>query len=220
MTSVQAFCPHCGASRAEWARFCGSCGNSYDGPAGQSTIPAAPKTVMPATGAWIAAPASAPASDSAPGQRGTVGKIIVRLVIGGLLVLIAYLVVAGGMLSSLGSGVGSTGGTKAETPAAGSVWFGDSFDSSTFAMKGRTTTVTSGKAVAIVAQLTKSVESGAANVQITLDGTVVLNQKLDLNGGSGDLVGFSWVPAVAGHYTVTVTDIGLKTLASGSLDVR
>ena len=26
------FCPHCGAPRVEWAKFCGKCGNAYEGP--------------------------------------------------------------------------------------------------------------------------------------------------------------------------------------------
>ena len=28
----QAFCPHCGARRPEWAKFCGTCGNAHDMP--------------------------------------------------------------------------------------------------------------------------------------------------------------------------------------------
>ena len=44
----EAFCPHCGAKRPEWARFCAACGNGYDAsPAGSPpAVTEAPATLV------------------------------------------------------------------------------------------------------------------------------------------------------------------------------
>lgn len=60
--SETAFCPHCGARRPEWARFCGACGNGYDAPAVGTrpvgTVPPAPlgPTPSPAVSAAVPLP--------------------------------------------------------------------------------------------------------------------------------------------------------------------
>lgn len=52
----QAFCPHCGAKRPEWARFCAACGNGYDvtPAARQTAIAQTPVTPIPPSAPAVA----------------------------------------------------------------------------------------------------------------------------------------------------------------------
>jgi predicted amidophosphoribosyltransferase len=45
-------CPHCGATRQEWARFCGKCRNRYDAP----PRPGGPPAPAPSAAALIPEP--------------------------------------------------------------------------------------------------------------------------------------------------------------------
>jgi hypothetical protein len=65
----EAFCPHCGAKRPEWAKFCGTCGQSYDAPpaavtTGQGSTKSPPPTPPPAP--IPAPPGSAPSDVERP----------------------------------------------------------------------------------------------------------------------------------------------------------
>lgn len=79
-----AFCPHCGAKRPEWARFCASCGKGYDTPPAASA-PAIADQPAPA------AAAQAPTAARRP-------RLVQLLAVAAILVLVV--VVAAGWLGS------------------------------------------------------------------------------------------------------------------------
>lgn len=81
----QAFCPHCGASRQGWVKFCGQCGNAYEAPPERSG----------ASGAAVQPPAAAPSAVQAPSPktapagrsvnntaRGCLAVVVIVLVLG------------------------------------------------------------------------------------------------------------------------------------------
>ncbi|MGO9208218.1 MAG: hypothetical protein ACLQBX_18920, partial [Candidatus Limnocylindrales bacterium] len=104
-------------------------------------------------------------------------------------------------------------------PPVGDIWFGSSFDPSTFAVAGITTSATPGSTVALVAQLPRSISSGQANLRGSLAGNVILNQALNVSG-SGDLFGTTVGPLnLPGMYTYQIVDVGGDVLASGTLTV-
>ncbi len=114
----------------------------------------------------------------------------------------------------------SPGGTAGSIPDAGQIWFGSSFDTSTFAVAGTTTTATVGQSPVLVAHLTRSIGSGDANYRVYYDSTMITNQALPLSKGSGELYGSTLSPLLlAGTYKYEITDVGGNVLASGTLTV-
>jgi uncharacterized membrane protein HdeD (DUF308 family) len=88
-----AFCPHCGAKRPEWARFCGSCGNGYDAPSRTAAVapPPLPVVQVPsiaAVGPQPLSPATTPAAN--PTQLSMLAGVA-WLLAGGLIAYLALL---------------------------------------------------------------------------------------------------------------------------------
>lgn len=127
------------------------------------------------------------------------------LALAAYLPLIALLVVACG-----GGAVG------ADVPPVGSIWFGTSFDPSSFAMQGRASTATTGSTVALVAHLPRSVSGGEVALRVTVDGQPLGTTTINFSG-SGELVGLTYTLAFPGAYAFTVADVGGNALASGTL---
>lgn len=105
-------------------------------------------------------------------------------------------------------------------PPAGSIWFGTSFDPTSFAITGQATSFASGSQIAAVAHLTKQ-GAGHVVIYLTAGSTRLPEGSGDLSG-SNDLLadvlnGLGALPA--GTYSITVEDQGGNTLSSGSLTI-
>jgi hypothetical protein len=126
-----------------------------------------------------------------------------------LLVLVA-LVVAGC----------SNGGTVApeNLPPAGTIWFGTSFDTTTFALSGQAASFGAGAQVALVAHLSAKVPEGQATT-LVFDSYPVPTAAAP----SGGMDVYGWViPSVlltVGEHTVTIRDVGGNVLASGTVRI-
>lgn len=104
-------------------------------------------------------------------------------------------------------------------PPAGQVWFGSSFDAKTYAMTGRTDSVTTTQPVALVAHLTRNAEPGLT-IRASKDGTFVTSAPVAVNG-SGDVVGLMLgALVVPGAWTYDLTDVGGNVLATGTVTAR
>jgi hypothetical protein len=202
----EGFCPHCGVARKGWARFCGSCGREYDSP------PAQP-VARP-----IAASTPAPIAETAPVASKRRSSPIVWVIVGIAILVAGFLALSSGVILRSPGAPGIIS-TSTNLPPVGSIWFGQSFDTTTFEIRSRAFSTPAGQAIALVAQLPRSVASGTANIRISLDGTIIVNQALN-SQGEGELFGMTYVPPVAGHYVVEITDIGGTVLANGSIDAR
>ncbi len=246
----QAFCPHCGSPRQEWARFCGKCGNAYDAPPGLPA-PAVAAQALPAASAGQTAPVTALGPEtcpscgapqlvrdrgyclacgrpySAPPARKGGGPrtlTIVALVVAvGVLLFLAFTI---GLGAGFRSGATSAGGSPASMsvagsgiPSAGDIWFGDSFDPSTFVLRTRQTTVRVGETLAVVAHLTQTVSPSQANLQVAVGGATVVNEGINGLTGPSDIIGLTYTAQIAGTYTFRIADVGGNVLASGSITV-
>ncbi len=165
----------------------------------------APPTSVPLV---TAPPSSAVAPTS--GGRSTAEWIVIGLIIvavvGG-----AFVVLNNGRTPTL------TTGSSANIPPAGSVWFGDSFDSNTFEIRGRKSTVGTTEAFSFVAHLTDAMNSEDLAIRVSFDGQLVSSQRVDATGSS-DVWGFSPGPLfAAGEWRYELTDIGGNVLASGTI---
>lgn len=185
------FCPHCGVARQEWAKYCGSCGQSYD------------------TTRVDPVPAAAPVAVATPKRRNTLRWILLGLVAIGLLYLSGQLVVPG---------LPKMGVASANVPPVGEIWFGSSFDASTFELRSKTSSGSVGQTFALVAHLSRAISTGEANLRISLDGTTAVNQAIQASG-SGELFGLTYSPPVSGSYRFEITDVGGSILASGTITV-
>jgi len=209
--SEDGFCPHCGAVRQSWAKFCGSCGKPYDAPA--ATAPAPPPP--PADGVGFAAvQAPTTAAPVAKKGGGALRPILIFLVVGALGGLGYTALQNQSIVPSLGGGP-----TSANLPPAGVVWFGASFDSTSFAIRSQTSTGSAGQTFALVAHLRQTTDMSNANLRISLDGTTYVNRAVGLSG-SGDVFGMTYTPPVAGTYRFDVADVGGTVLATGTIVVR
>lgn len=108
-----------------------------------------------------------------------------------------------------------------DVPPAGSMWFGSSFDTTTFAMTGRTTTIRFGSQVAYVAHLTRP--STGESFVLSLD---IGGLPATWPGGQlepGDEIMGQVLPAAEiyqpGPLTVRVVDAGGTTLAEGTVTI-
>ena len=110
------------------------------------------------------------------------------------------------------------GVSSANVPPTGEVWFGASFDTTTFAITGRTSSVKVGAPFAAVANIGKTVDGSAMNMRIYLDGTLLTTTGLSWTG-SGDVWGWSPNPAyAAGSWRYELTDVGGNVLATGQIE--
>ena len=120
---------------------------------------------------------------------------------------------------ALVAGCTSSGVQETNLPPAGQIWFGTSFDSTTFVIAGKTDTFTSGATFAFVAHFSKTY-NGSFNIRIELNGTQV-EQDQKSTSGDWDYFGSTFNSAVlpaGGAVTITVFDVGNTTLASGTVN--
>ena len=196
------FCPKCGTPRTG-ERFCAKCGNDFwrSASAGE-------------TSDGSAQPASAvPPTVRRRAGIGTFGKILLGLIAAAVVVGIIVLA-SGGFI--FGSGGPAPQG-DADTPPAGTIWFGSSFDPDTLVIAGRTTTVGTQAPFAMVAHLTRSIDGSQMSVRAYWNGSLITTQAANAKG-SGDLWGWSLGSLVqAGEWRYEVIDVGGNVLASGSV---
>jgi hypothetical protein len=142
-----------------------------------------------------------------------------RPVVVGLVVAVLVVALIGAWQLGLFARLTSSAGTAGNIPPTGQIWFGSSFDPSTFALSGITTTARTGSTVALVALLPRSISSGTANMRVSLNGTLVVNQAVTMTG-SGELFGTTAGPfTIPGTYKYELVDLGGNVLASGTLTV-
>lgn len=198
------FCPSCGRPRAVDERFCASCGHAFETAAATSALAA----VSPPT---MSAPADPVTALPKPDRAGPIPRLIGGILIVGVLIW---------GLNQFGTlrGASVPGVNSANTPPVGVIWFGSSFDPGTFEIRGKSSTAAVGTPFAMVGHLTRSINSGDANLRIALDGTTYVNQALTLQG-SGELFGITYTAPVAGTYTFTITDVGGNQLAAGGITI-
>jgi hypothetical protein len=201
------FCPQCGNQRTGSLRFCSQCGFDFWQVATRSAAPSQERpTVRPEPTSAPAAPAELRARPAV----GTLGKVVLGLIVLAVLAGV-YAVVSNG-------GIGLGGGTsKADVPPVGQIWFGQSFDPSTMAMSGRTTSVGAQTAFSMVAHLPKSMDGSQLDVRAYLNGDLITTQAANAKG-SGDLWGWSAGPLFqTGTWRYEITDLGGNVLASGEV---
>lgn len=115
-----------------------------------------------------------------------------------------------------------SGGGLSDLPAArGSIVFGDTFDTHTFAISGQRTTFSSGSSVGMVAVLSRTITEQAAVWETGPDGSSINVSTIPASGGNdvwGLVVPPIYFPA-PGLYSFAVKDIGGNTLATGSVTI-
>ena len=208
------FCQHCGAAHGDLARFCPKCGQPLAAPQPVATPPAAPTsfTEKYAGTPFAASPSQTTWTSLAPASSR-------RPVVIGVVVALVVVVLIGAWQLGLFARFTSSAGTAGNIPPTGQIWFGSSFDTTTFALSGITTTARTGTTVALVALLPRSISTGTANIRVSLNGTQVLNQAVTMTG-SGDLFGMTVGPfVVPGTYKYDLVDLGGNVLATGTLTV-
>ena len=184
----QRYCPRCGAGYPERTVSCPSCGGALDGRAGS--------------------------------RVGLGGHNVIAWILSG--VLVVGLVGVGALLVRLGTvpstSTGAPGVTVSDLPPTGQVWFGATFDSTSFALAERSAHARVGSTIAAVAHLSRVVGSSGAHVLVDLNGTTMADNPLNLEGvGPADVVGWTFALPVAGTYRVTVADDRGTTLATGTV---
>lgn len=195
------------------AQYCSNCGLPLNAagaaPAGAAPVTQSYSEKFPGTAFGAPAPAAAPV------KKEGANPIVVLAVIA-VIGIVIYL----GYTRTLPNTAPRVG-PAANLPPAGTIWFGSSFDSSTFEIRGQTSTATVGQTFAMVGHLTREVSFDQLNIRISLDGTTYANQQAQVAGsGTGDVFGFTYLPPIAGSYRFDLTDIGGSVLASGTIVVR
>lgn len=192
-------CPHCSRPIPGDAAFCPSCG-------GRLTMSSAASSTATAFAQPQAVAAATP--------TGTGSKIALIAVVAVIVVGVALLWQSGVL-----SRVSGPGPVNADLPPAGSIWFGASFDTTTFHVNGQRTTFKVGDPLALVGHLTRTVNPGEAILRIVVDGIQVANETISLSGGASNVIGVTYATPFNGTYAFTMTDIGGNTLASGTIAV-
>lgn len=194
-------CPQCGHPRDGTQRFCSGCGFDYWKAADPNSAAGTP-----------------PATTTKPEKRNLplAPLLIIAGVVVGLLVIYTLLSsTADGIMDDVASDLGG-----ADLPPAGTIWFGSSFDTNTFEVRGRTRSVRTGEAVSMVASLDEMVDGSDLTLRVYLDDQLVSSSDANADG-SGDLWGWTLPPHfIGGTYRYEVADLGGNVLASGKLTVR
>lgn len=205
---MASFCQHCGASHDDEARFCPKCGRSL-----VTTVTAPTSYAEKYAGTPYAAMPSQTVA-APPSRTSSRRPVVISL----LVAIVAFVAIGAWQLGLL-SRLSSTAGTAGNIPPSGQIWFGSSFDTTTFALSGITTSTRTGSTVALVALLPRSVSTGNVTMRVSLNGTQVVNQAVTMTG-TGDLFGTTVGPfVVPGEYKYELADIGGNALASGTLTV-
>lgn len=157
-----------------------------------------------------ASPPAAAVAETKPGL-GASERIVVLLIV---------LAVIGGGYVLLNNGGRATVNVT-DAPPTGVIWFGDTYDPTTFALTGRSTSHSMTQQTAMVASLSRSTR--AEYLAITISSPEA--GSVPIGGGqmaSGNNLMAYLIPAlqVAGQYPVAVTDSGGNVLASGTLTVQ
>jgi len=166
-------------------------------------------------------PPTPPSEPPAPARAR--GSTIAQLLIVGLVVLVLGVAYQGGLIDNLTStfnsaanGVDTTVPSTADIPPAGTVWFGDTFDPSTFEIANRATTGKVGDTLAFVGHLTE--RGSGIQVRLTMADTTTTVPSDDIPDGS-DIAGGTLNLLFAGPMRVEFVDVGGNVLASGTLQV-
>ncbi len=140
---------------------------------------------------------------------------VVRLVL--LLLVLGAVGLLVSQLPNLSTGP-NTGPNTANLPPAGVIWFGTSFDTTTFEVSGQADTFAQSSPLAMVAHFTRTIPGGQA-VNILFDGVTIKSQSA--SGSDYDVYGQTLNAAVipTGSHTWTVQDLGGNTLASGTVTI-
>jgi len=106
----------------------------------------------------------------------------------------------------------------ANVPPAGTIWFGTSFDTTTFAISGQASSFAQGDRVVMVAHLSRTIPGGQS-VNVLLDGVILRSESP--TASDYDLYGIALNAAVlpTGTHTFEVEDVGGNTLASGAVTI-
>ena len=156
--------------------------------------------------------ASTSQGTSAPKGRRTpvVRLVLLLLVLGAVGLLVSQ-------LPNLSTRL-NTGPNTANLPPAGVIWFGTSFDTTTFEVSGQADTFTQSSPLAMVAHFTRTIPGGQA-VNILFDGVTIKSESA--SGSDYDVYGQTLNAAVipTGSHTWTVQDLGGNTLASGTVTI-
>ena len=210
------FCPQCGQARTGSFRFCRNCAFDYDSlgtPAAaeppdqaQPTQPPAPQVAPGTTPDWV--------RERRAGSRW-------RTIGGTILMTVVFLIVVGVARELIlsANGLGSSDGDvgDADVPPTGVVWFGESFDTGTFAIRTRITTVGTNDEFVLVAHLRQSVDASDLAIRISFDGSLVTTTSIN-STDNGDVWGVQGGPLFeAGAWKYEFTDIGGNVLASGQI---
>lgn len=152
---------------------------------------------------------SVPAGSEAKGQRSGAETLVIGLI------LIA--IVGGAIVFLNGGRLPSIGAASANVPPVGSIWFGDSFDSNSFEIRGRKSSVGSSSSFSFVAHLTRSVDASELSIRIYWNGQLTANQAVNATG-SGEIFGFSPGPlSELGEWKHELAGVGGNVLASGTI---
>lgn len=200
--SAANFCPHCGTARPADAGFCPGCGRPF-------AEAAAPVGVAPL------ANAPAPADPGVAMDGRPPGRTVSPFLMG----LFVVLVIGGGFLITFGviRNPFSGGISAADVPPAGDIWFGTSFDPTTFEIAGKTSSVAVNEPFSIVAHTTRRTNMNELLIRNYWDGTLYLTQPIT-SSGEGDVFGFTpGAIALPGSWKYELVDIGGSVLASGTV---
>jgi hypothetical protein len=195
-TDLMAFCPRCAHERMSNVRYCTSCKFDFDDPAASTAVPPAPSVSAPA----LALPAEfAPKASNNRLFRWVAALVIVAVLGGG------YYFLKGG---------------SANIPPPGTIWFGESFDPESYAVRGRLSSVGADDEFVMVGRLTESVAGSRLVIRAYLDGEL-LTIAWTLSTDEGGIWGFNLGPVhFPGTWRYEIADIGGDALASGQILAR
>ncbi len=106
-----------------------------------------------------------------------------------------------------------------DVPPAGAIWFGTSVDAKTLAITGKTTSITLGTTVSLVANVGKSVTVADLKLRLSVGSFKHPNRTIK-SDAVGAIFGLSFGGiGTAGKWKFELLDKGGKVLASGTLTV-
>jgi hypothetical protein len=184
-------------------RYCATCQFDFD-----------PGTHSGGGQAWPAADASH--VDGIPGVIGPTRRSRIAFGIVAVVVIAALVLEASGVITGGGASGRAPSG---DLPPAGSIWFGSTFDRTTFVLGGRTTIVGTDAPFSFVARLTRSTRGSEMAMRWSRDGSLATKSALGWDG-EGEVWGGTTGPlSEAGDWRLELTDLDGNTLASGTLVV-
>jgi zinc-ribbon domain len=189
-------CPRCGEPLAAGARFCQACGNALDPLPSESSQSTAER-----------------ASRTAPWSASQLREAMITVAV----LVVAAVVV---LYFLVWRGAPGTLFPAATTPPPGEIWFGDSYDATTFVLRERWTSVAAGRQLAAVAHTARQIAADGGKLRIELDGSIIADEALANLTGPGNLIGFTFSPPSPGTYTFSVVATDTTVLATGSITAQ